>query len=143
MKKLSRTGLLLVFSCLLMGVLSSCGSDEPEPLTVDYYIEVEESFLVNGNANFPDGYINPVTTMREAIRKAYPKADNVGNDQAVVKACDEAYEKFYQDYTSGGDHLTCLIHLIKSRNEGIIVRESVRLKTYNIDVNPPLPPNNP
>ncbi len=143
MKKLSRTGLLLVFSCLLMGVLSSCGSDEPELLTVDYYIEVEESFLVNGNANFPDGYIDPVTTMRETIRKAYPKADNVGNDQAVVRACDEAYEKFYKDYTSGGDHLTCLMHLIKTRNEGIIVRESVRLKTYNIDVNPPLPPNNP
>ena len=139
MKRFSRTGLLFVLSCLFMGVLSSCGSDEPEPLTVNYYIEVEESFLVNGTSNYPDGYINPVTTMRESIRKAYPMADNVGNDQAVIKACDEAYEKFYQDYTSGGDHLTCLLHLIKSRNEGIIVRESERLKTYNFDVNPVLP----
>ena len=143
MKKLSRTGLLIVLSCLLMGALSSCGSDEPEALTVDYYIEVEESFLVNGSSNFPDGYLDPVTIMRETIRKSYPKADFVGNDEAVIRACDEAYEKFYQDYTSGGDHLTCLMHLIKTRNEGIIVRGSERLKTYKIDVNPPLPPSNP
>ena len=139
MKKLSRAGLLLVFSCLLMGWLSSCGSDEPEAMTIGYYMEVEEAFLVNGSSNYSDGYLNPKTIMLESIRKVYPTPDADGNDQAVIKACDEAYAKFYQDYSGSGDHLTCLLHLIRAKMQGTIVRSSERLKTYNIDVNP-IPP---
>jgi len=140
MKRLSHVWQLLVLLCLATGALSSCGSDEPDAMTIDYYVEVEEAFLVNSSPSHTDRYDNPVTLMRESIHKAYPNPDKVGNDEAVIAACDETYDRFYEMYTSktagGGDHLTCLMHLVKVNKEGPIVRQSEYLKTYSIDVNP-------
>lgn len=138
MKKVSRLWQFFVISCLLLGGLSSCGSDEPDAKTIDYYLEIEEEFLVNGAVNHTDRYKNhnPITMMKEAIHNVYPTPDNVGNDQAVVQACDEVYARFYEMYSGNDDHLTCLVHLVKVNKEGEIVRQSEYLKTYTIDVNP-------
>lgn len=129
---------IFVLSCLLLGGLSSCGSDEPEGECIDYYIEVEEEFLVNGAVNYTDRYKehNPITMMKEAIHKVYPNPDINGNDTAVLLACEGVYEWFYTAYNGNGDHLTCLVHLVKAHKEGGLVRQSERIKTYNIDVNP-------
>lgn len=138
MKKLSRLWLISAFSCLLLGGLSSCGSDEPEGNSIDYYMEVEEEFLVNGSANYTDRYKehNPKVMMMEAIRRVYPNPDLTGNDVAAIAACDEVYVRFYEMYTGNGDHLTCLMNLVKAYKEGGIVKRTELLKTYNIDVNP-------
>ena len=138
MKKLSNLWLIFAFSCLLLGGLSSCGSDEPEGKCIDYYIEVEEEFLVNGAVNRTDRYKehNPITMMKEAIDKVYPEPNTEGNDRAAIVACDEVYDWFYTAYSGNEDHLTCLVHLVKAYKEGGLVRQSERLKTYNIDVNP-------
>ena len=135
MKKLSRMWLLLALSCLLLGGLSSCG-DEPDAKTIDYYMEVEEAFLVDGATSHTDRYYNPKTLMNESIRRVYPTPDDVGNDEAVIQACDETCARFYGMYESKGEHLTCLLHLIKVHKVGDIVRQSEELKAYNIDVNP-------
>lgn len=136
--KLSNVWLVLALSCLLLGGLSSCGSDEPEGKSIDYYMEIEEEFLVNGTSNYADRYKehNPKTMMMEAVRNVYPKPDNVGNDDAVVMACDGVYARFCEMYSGNNDHLTCLMHLVKAHKEGGIVRQSERLKTYSFDVNP-------
>lgn len=138
MKKVFRWCQFLVITCLLFGGLSSCGSDEPEGESIDYYMEVEEEFLVNGATNYTDRYKehNPRTMMMEAIRNVYPKPDNVGKDEAVVQACDQVYTRFYEMYSGNGDHLTCLFHLVKAYKVGDIVRHSERLKSYTFDVNP-------
>ena len=67
MKKVFRWCQFLVISCLLFGGLSSCGSDEPEGESIDYYMEVEEEFLVNGATNYTDRYKehNPRTMMMD------------------------------------------------------------------------------
>ena len=142
MKKLTRGWQLFVMSCLLLALLPSCGSDEPEGMTVDYYIEIEEVFLVNGSTSRVDRYkeSNPITMMREAIRTAYPKLNTVGDDHAVIEACDKVYDSFYEMYSGRTeDHLTALVHLKKVNKEGDLVRQSEYLKTYNINVNPPAP----
>ena len=38
---------LLLASPLVM--LTSCGDDEPKSMVIDYYLNVEEGFLVNGS----------------------------------------------------------------------------------------------
>ena len=127
---------MLVLSCLLMGTLSSCGSDEPESTTVIYYLDVKAVFLVNGSSNYADGYKNPITLMNESIRKVYPTPDAVGNDEAVIAACDEVYAMVCNDYAVSGDHLTCEMDLTKANKTGTILRDHEVLKNYTIDVNP-------
>ena len=73
----------LLFSLLLVGAMSSltsCGNDEPSATTIDYYLEVEEEFLVNGSSDLAEHYYNPIKRMREAIRKVYPVPNAEGND---------------------------------------------------------------
>jgi hypothetical protein len=138
MKNLLHVWQFMLLSCLLLGGLSSCGSDEPQVESIDYYLEVEEEFLVNGAVNRTDRYKehNPKTMMMEAIRNVYPKPDNVGKDDAVIQACDQVYTRFYEMYTGNDDHLTALFHLVKAHKVGDIVKRTEYLKTYNIDVNP-------
>ena len=116
--------------------MTSCGDDEPSATVIDYYVEVEEEFLINSSTDLIDRYYNPRDMMREVIRAAYPKPDIQGNDQAVIDACDELYYRYYSMYSGREDHLTCKLHLVRARMEGTIVRQSERLRTYVFDVNP-------
>lgn len=118
-------------------MLSSCGNDDEPTSTIDYYLEVEEEFLVDGAVDHTDRYYNPITLMREAIRTAYPDPDAKGNDEAVIKACDELQIRYYSMYESKAEHLTCLVHLVRASMSGTIVKQSERLKTYSFDINPP------
>lgn len=127
---------------MLLGALvtfTSCGDDdEPSEMVVDYYIDVEEEFLVNGSTELIDRFHNPIDLMREAIRTTYPKPNTVGDDQAVIAACDEVYSRFYSMYSNRNDHMTSLFNLKKVYKRGDIVKQSELLKTYTIDVNPPV-----
>lgn len=130
----------LLCTILALGamVMTSCGDDEPSATVIDYYVEVEEEFLINSSSDLIDRYYNPRDMMREAIRATYPEPNAQGNDEAVISACEEVYQSYYRMYGSGQyeDHLTCKLHLVRARMEGKIVRQSERLRTYVFDVNP-------
>lgn len=130
-----------IFLCSIMFIAAmlmttSCGDDEPDEMLINYYIDVEEPFLVNSSDDFTDRYYNPVKLMKEAIQNTYPTPDAKGNDEAVIAACDAVYERYITMYSGKEDHLTCLSHLTRVKLEGTIVRQSEKLMTYRIDINP-------
>ncbi|MBR5685787.1 MAG: hypothetical protein IKX18_06525 [Muribaculaceae bacterium] len=130
----------LLFVLLLAAplfILTACGDDDDEPTTtIDYYLEVEEEFLVDGAVDHTDRYYSPVTLMKEAIRNAYPTPNAKGDDDAVIKACDNTYQRYLEMYTGKSEHLTCLVHLVRASKSGDIVKQSERIKTYLFDINP-------
>ena len=117
--------------------LTSCGDDdEPKGTVIDYYINVEEEFLVNGVNNASGRFLNPVTRMREAIRKVYPTPDANGADMEVLAACEKEQMDYIEMYTGMPEHLTCLFHLVRVVKKGTRVTLSENLKTYVYDINP-------
>ena len=117
--------------------LISCGDDdEPKGTVIDYYINVEEEFLVNGVNNASGRFLNPVTRMREAIRKVYPTPDANGADMEVLAACEKEQMDYIEMYTGMPEHLTCLFHLVRVVKKGTRVTLSENLKTYVYDINP-------
>ena len=130
----------LLFVLLLAAplfILTACGDDDDEPTTtIDYYLEVEEEFLVDGAVDHTDRYYSPITLTREALRKAYPEPNAQGDDEAVINACNEVYSRYITMYDGKAEHLTCLYHLVRATKSGDIVKQGERLKTYLIDINP-------
>ena len=135
---LCRLLLPLVFIAMT-ATLTSCGNDDDEPKgpSIQYYLEVEEEFLVNGVVDHTDRYYSPITLMKEAIHTAYPKPNTTGADETVILACDNLYLRYIEMYTGKAEHLTCLVHLVRASMSGEIVKQSERLKTYNFDITPP------
>ena len=129
--------LSLAFIAMTVPFASCVNDDEPSGSTIDYYLEVEEEFLVDGAVDHTDRYYSPITLMKEVIRNTYSEPDATGDDDAVIKACDELYLRYITMYDNKAEHLTCLVHLIKATKNGDIVKQSERLKTYNFDIKPP------
>lgn len=128
--------MLLSLACFAATMtLVSCGDDEPETV-IDYYVNVEEQFLVNSSTSTTDRYISPSTRMNEAIRKAYPTPNETGNDAAIIEACDKEYQDYLMMYTGRPEHFTCLLHVMRAKKVGTIVKQSEKLKTYTYDINP-------
>lgn len=130
----------LLIALLFVGAMvtfTSCGDDDDSKSTViDYYLDVEEEFLVNGSTDLTDRYYNPVTRMRQVIRKVYPTPDGKGNDEAVIAACDKEYEEYISMYDGGQEHFTCLFRLVRATKTGGVVKQNEVLKTYVYDINP-------
>lgn len=130
--------MLVLLSASVAMTLASCGDDEPKTAVIDYYFDIEEVFMINGATIERSPYYNPIDRMNEAIRKVYPAPNVSGDDDAVIAACDEEYQAYNTMYESViGDHLTCLIHLMRVTKQDGIVKQSERLKTYQYDINPP------
>lgn len=140
MKRLFKLWQLFAITALLAVTaftMTSCGDDDgPKGTVVDYYVSVEEQFLINGSTDKTDRYENPVTRMRNAIRKAYPDPDNNGRDEAVIAACDKEYETYVEMYRGYADHFTCLFYIVRAVKKGDEVKDNVILKTYVYDINP-------
>lgn len=132
--------LLLPVVMMLFGMTAtSCGNDdEPKGTVIDYYLYVEEQFMVNGSRDFVGRYNNPATRMREAIRSVYPKPTPTGDDDAVLAACEKEYDAYRALYTGipSNDHLTCVFNLMRVIMEGDRIKQSQRLRTYVYDINP-------
>jgi len=128
--------LTLVIAASLCG-LASCGNDEPDAGAIDYYIEVEEQFLVNGSLDGVSRYDNPITLMNAAIQRAYPTKTQQGADQEVIAACDKAYEDFVALYEGDlrDENLTALVNLKRVVRRGGTIRENETLKAYLFNVN--------
>ena len=129
----------LMLSLVLVGsamLFTSCGDDdEPQGTVIDYYLEVEEEFRVDGSTDLTDRYFSPITRMKAAIRKVYPTPNVNGNDEAVLAACDKEFEDYNNMYRGDEKHFTCLFHLIRAVKEGSVVKKSERLSTYVYDIN--------
>ena len=131
-----RTLFLILAIAGVMTALTACGNDDEPDMTIGYFIEVEEEFLVNGAQDHTDRYYSPVTMMKEVISTAYPKPTVNGDDDAVIQACDELYQRYISMYNGKAEHLTCLMHLVRAHLSGSIVKQSERIRTYNFDINP-------
>ena len=138
-KRFSTLWRMLVLSLMLASplvTLTSCGDDEPKSTVIDYYLSVEESFLVNGSKEQAERYENPKTRMMAAIRRVYPTPDVNGNDAAVIAACDQEYADYVDMYSILSDNLTCVFHLVRATMKDGIIRQNEQLKTYTYDINP-------
>ena len=117
--------------------LSACGDDdEPQGTVIDYYINVEEEFLVDGATDSPGRFHNPATRMMEAIRRVYPTPNATGADMEVLAACEKEQMDYIELYTGRTEHLTCLFHLMRVVKKGTRITLSEKLKTYVYDINP-------
>lgn len=138
-KHATRAWQLMLLAVLFIGMgvtFTACGDDdEPKTEVIDYYVSVEEAFLVNGLTDHTDRYYDPVKRMTEAIRKAYPTPNAKGDDDGVIAACDNERMTYISMYDGGAEHLTCLMHLVRVVKRGDVVRESMTLKTYYYDIN--------
>ena len=141
MKRFFKSWHLFAITALLaatMFTMTSCGDDDgPKGTVIDYYVSVEEQFLINGSTDKTDRYENPVTRMRNAIRKVYPNPDNKGDDERVLAACEAEYETYVGMYRmEGADHFTCLFHIVRALKKGGEVKENEILRTFVYDINP-------
>ena len=138
-KRFSNLWRMLVFSLVLASPLvlfTSCGDDEPKSTVIDYYLNVEEGFLVNGSQDNTSRYYNPKDRMNAVIKQVYPTPDINGNDVAVIAACDQEYREYVEMYTGLSDHLTCIFHLVRATKKDGIIRQNETIKTYIYDINP-------
>ena len=133
--------LFAILLALPLTALTACGDDDEPTTSIDYYLEVEEEFLVDGAVDHTDRYYSPVVLMKEAIRNVYPKPNAQGTDDVVINACDELYQRYIGMYDGKAEHLTCLFHLVRATKSGDIVKQGERLRTYAIDINPPVQPD--
>lgn len=140
MRKSFKPWLMLQLAALLVGaafVLTSCGDDdEPSGTVVDYYLNIEEVFLVNGSTSTAERYQSPIKRMNEAIRKVYPTPNATGADEAVVAACDAEYLAYREIYGGLSDHFTCLFRLVRIVKQGTRIKQSEDLRIYVYDINP-------
>lgn len=129
---------LMLLSLFFVGTavaFTSCGDDEPTTEVIDYYVNVEEEFLVDGSTLHTDRYFNPVKRMQDAIRKVYPTPNAVGADDAIIAACDKEHGEYISMYAGQSQHMTCLLHVVKVLKRGGIVKQSETLMTYVYDIN--------
>lgn len=142
MKHLTKPLRVLLLSLLFVSTVltfNSCGNDEPDADVIDYYVRVDEEFLVDGSTTLVNRFYSPRDRMREAIRKVYPTPDKNGNDDAVLAACEKEFEDYYAMYEGLPEHFTCLICVVKTHMSGYTVKQSEPLMYYHYDINPPEP----
>lgn len=128
---------LVLFVVGLAFTLSSCGDDEPSGTVIDYYLQVEEEFLVNGSSDGVSRFYNPKERMMEAIRSVYPKANAEGADELVLAACEKEYADYCNMYTDAGnkEHFTCIFSLVRVVKNGTRIKQSETLRRFIYDIN--------
>lgn len=140
MKHSLKLWLALALPLIAMALLmTSCGNDdEPKGAVIDYYLNVEEEFLVDGSTATINRFYNPIVRMRQAIRSVYPQANADGADEAVLAACEKEYTDYCEMYTGigGNEHFTCLFHLVRVVKKGDQIKRSETLRTFVYDINP-------
>ena len=129
---------LVLFAMGIAFTMSSCGDDEPSGTVIDYYLKVEEEFLVNGSSDNVGRYYNPKTRMMDAIRSVYPKANAQGADEIVLEVCEKEYAEYCEMYTDAGakEHLTCMFCLMRVVKKGSKIKQSETLRRFIYDINP-------
>lgn len=133
---------VLMISLLFLSALfslTSCGDDESKDTVIDYYVNVEAEFLIDGSTIHVNQFYSPITRMMEAIRRVYPTPNASGNDDAVREACNQEYLAYKEMYEGLPDHITCIFTVMKVNKVGYVVKKSEPFAYYLYDINPPSP----
>ncbi len=131
---------LLPLVLLVIGIaftMTSCGDDEPSGTVIDYYLKVEEGFLVDGSAEKAKSFVSPVDRMREVIRSVYPTPNAQGADEAVLAACEQEYAQYCSTYAglSGNAQITCIFDLMRVVKKGSQIQQSETLRKFVYAIN--------
>ena len=126
--------LMLSLMCTVaVSVFTSCENNNEPNEWIAYYVSVESRVPMSVSPNVQSDQMNTVKNlMKDAIHDAYPVQDMVGNDAAVMKACDEAYNNYRTFYPAGQQKTECVLKIYRTRMENEIVRQSIPLKTYSL-----------
>mgnify|MGYP006916043003 CR=1 FL=1 len=133
-KLLRRLAMMLLAAMMLCSLGGCTSEDEPES-GIDYYLGIQTKYYIY---RIP-GAIPPApqedmigfltSKMKIRIREVYPKRGLVGNDNAVLAACDEIYREYreigYKTETK------CVAVLYRADMSGTIVKRSTPIKRYS------------
>ena len=126
-----RVFLLSRMCTVAVSVFTSCENNNEPDMWVAYYVSVESRVPMSVGPDVQSDQMCTVKNlMKEAILDAYPVQDMVGNDAAVMKACDEAYNNYRIFYPTGGQRSECVLKIYRTRMENEVVRQSTTIKTY-------------
>ena len=130
----SLRALLLSLMCAMaVSVFTSCENNNEPDEWIAYYVSIESRAPMYGTPKVQNDMMVTVTKlMKDAILEAYPVQNIVGDDAAVMKACDEAYSNYRIFYPSGKQNTQCVLKIYRTRMENDVVRQSMPLKTYNL-----------
>ena len=126
--------LLLSLMCTFaVSVFTSCENYNEPDEWIAYYVSIDSRVPMQGTPYVQNDQMCTVTKlMKDAILEAYPVQNIVGDDAAVMKACDEAYRNYRIFYPAGKQDTQCVLKIYRVRVEDDIMRQSVSLKTYNL-----------
>lgn len=126
-----RVFLLSLMCTVAVSVFTSCENNNEPDMWIAYYVSVESRVPMSVGPNAQSDQMNTVKSlMKDAILDAYPVQDMVGNDAAVMKACDESYNNYRIFYPASEQRSECVLKIYRTRMENDIVRQSTPLKTY-------------
>jgi len=126
---------LMVTVASLAMTLTACGSDEPDSNNIDYYIRVDNPFMVNNSEELAARYTSPAEELKAAIRKVYPTPDSEGADEVVMAACSQAQQDYIAMYAGYTGHFTCTLSLLRVRLQNGIIKQNEVLATYEFNIN--------
>lgn len=140
---------LMTVMLLIAFMLSapSCGSDEPAML-VGYYLDIQSEIGYKASEDDEEQgtmsdheesnvLYKTITSMRQALRRAYPVNDYVGNDAGVISALDSIYRDYKHMYGHLEKKTVCVMKLYRTKMDGTIVKGSRSLKVYHFGILPP------
>lgn len=125
---------MLVALCLFTVTgFTSCNSDDEPDLVVGYYLSVQSRVKIYSRGGLPpapkEHMIGKMTIqMKERINEVYPVRDLVGNDAAVMMACDDVYDTYKESHMQA--NAECVVILNRAWMSGIVVKQSKPIKTY-------------
>ena len=136
--------LLLITSAV---AVNSCGSDEPDML-VGYYLDIQSEIAYKASEDDEEQgtmsdheesnvLYTTLTRMQQALRRTYPINDYVGNDAAVISSLDSIYRDYKRMYGHLEKKTVCVAKLYRTKMDGMIVKGSRSLKTYQFGILPP------
>ena len=135
--------LLLITSAV---TVNSCGSDEPD-MMVGYYLDIQSEIAYKASEDDEEQgtmsdheesnvLYTTLTRMQQALRRTYPINDYVGNDAAVISALDSIYRNYKRNYGHLEKKTVCVAKLYRTKMDGMIVKGSRSLKTYQFGILP-------
>lgn len=145
---ISLRGFFLAVALILpLGILTSCGHDEPDWL-IGYYMTIDSQVRLSlhesddesqGTSASPveDVLSTTIIRMRTALQYTYPVNNYQGNDVGVITALDNIYNEYKSMYGADEKNTVCVVKLYRASMDGEIVVKSTALKTYHFGARPP------
>ena len=83
---------------ILSIAMTATSCDKDEPMKVGYYFTVNNREYQKEMAPRDDKAYIVIHAMNDAIKKVYPKPSVNGNDDAVIRVCNDVYQQYRQDH---------------------------------------------